>query len=112
MLDLLFGSHVAEKVLLYLHSYESGYAREIARTFDIRVNQVSQQLVKFADAGFLVSRTAGRTRLYEWNPRNPLVGPLRQFLADALVLLPESQREAYYQQRTRPRTRNKPVIPV
>ena len=35
--------------------------------------QVQKQLLKLESGGVLVSRLAGRTRLYEWNPRNVLV---------------------------------------
>ncbi len=88
MLHAIVGSATAEKVLLYLQNYEQAYGREIADTFEIAQSQVQKQLVKLEAGGLLVSRLAGRTRLYQWNPRNPLVATLRELLGLALESLP------------------------
>lgn len=109
MLEALFGSTTAERVLLYLQVYEQGYARGIARTFGLPVSQVQAQLVKFEDTGLLVSSTVGRTRLYVWNPRNPFVAPLRVLLEEILRALPEAEVRAYFRERTRPRKAGKPL---
>ena len=81
----------------------------MAQTFGIRPVQVQNQLKKFEAGGWLVSRSVGRTRLYSWNPRNPLVGPLRQFLQAAIDTLPDDEVRAYYRQRRRPRRAGKPL---
>ncbi len=109
MLDTLFGSKSAKAVLLFLQTYGEGYGREMAQTFGIRPVQVQNQLKKFEAGGWLVSRSVGRTRLYSWNPRNPLVGPLRQFLQAATDTLPDDEVRAYYRQRRRPRRAGKPL---
>lgn len=109
MLEAVFGGRAAERTLLYLECYGEGYPRGIARTFDMSVSQIHKQLTKLEENGILVSREAGRTRLYTWNPRNPLVKPLRALLRDALAALPQSELERYYRQRRRPRTRGKPI---
>jgi hypothetical protein len=36
---------------------------------------------------------AGRTRLYEWNPRNVLVPPLRGLLQATLEALPPAEQQ-------------------
>ncbi len=107
MLEALFGSSSAERVLLYLQNYDQGYGREIAATFGIAQSQVRKQLEKFESGGLLVSRLIGRTRLYEWNPRNPLVPSLRSLLAEALASLPPADRQRYLRRRTRPRRSGK-----
>lgn len=103
MLEVIFGSSAAERVLIYLQNYEQGYGREIAATFDMAQSQVRKQLEKFESGGVLVSRLVGRTRLYQWNPRNPFVPPLRGLLGKAIESLPREDRERYLRRRTRPR---------
>jgi len=109
MLDTLFGSKSAKKVLFYLQNYGEGYGREIAQTFGVGPIQVQNQLKKLEEEGLLVSRLAGRTRIYTWNPRNPLVKPLRTFLETATDALPEPEIQAYYRKRRRPRKPGKPL---
>ena len=107
MLEAIVGSPTAEKVLLYLQNYEQAYGREIADTFDIAQSQVQKQLIKLEAGGLLVSRLIGRTRIYQWNPRNPLVVALRELLGLALESLPAADQQRYYRQRTRPRRSGK-----
>ena len=107
MLDVLLGSKSARAVLLFLQTYGEGYGREIAQTYGIRPVQVQNQLKKFEGGGWLVSRSVGRTRVYSWNRRNPLVAPLRQFLQAAIETLPDDEIRAYYRQRRRPRRAGK-----
>ena len=107
--ETLFGSKSTERVLFYLETYGEGYGREIARVFGIRPIQVQNQLRKLEEAGWLVGRPVGRTRLFTWNPRNPLVKPLRAFLLAAIDTLPESEIQEYYRRRRRPRRQGKPV---
>jgi hypothetical protein len=110
MLDLIFGSATAEKVLLYLERYEEGYAQAIADTFDgVSVSMVQQQLARFERAGLLASVLKGRTRLFLWNPRYPFLAEVRALLAKALRALPDSERRRYFSQRRRPRRSGKPA---
>ena len=51
----------------------------------------------------LVSRSVGRTRVFEFNPRNPTADRLRQFLTAELAALPKTIVEQYFQERRRPR---------
>lgn len=107
MLEAILGSTAAERVLFFLQNYEQGYGREIAATFEMAQSQVRKQLEKFESGGILVSRLVGRTRLYQWNPRNPLVRPLRALLRAAIDSLPPSDRDRYFRRRTRPRRSGK-----
>jgi biotin operon repressor len=108
MLEAIVGSVAAEKVLLYLQSYEQAYGREIAATFGISSNsQVQKQLLKLEPGGLLVSQLVGRTRLYQWNPRNPLVPPFRALLEVALDSLPAAAQQRFFRKRTRPRRSGK-----
>ena len=108
-LDAVLGNRTAAVVLLFLENYGSGYSREIARTCDIPLSVVQDQLKKLEAAGVLISRTVGRTRVFEFNPRNPTAGRLRQFLSAELAALPNSVLERYFRDRRRPRRTGKPL---
>jgi DNA-binding transcriptional ArsR family regulator len=108
MLDVVFGSQAATRVLLFMQNYGQAYAREIARTYEsTSLSQVQKQLAKFEQGGLLVSRLVGTVRLYEWNRRNPVVSPLREFLQATIELLPAEEIEKYFMQRRRPRRAGK-----
>ena len=98
----IFGSRSAYQVLMYLENYEKGYASEIARTFSISLNQAQNQLKKFEDAGVLISREEGKTRMYYFK-RSPITDGLRRFLREMLELLPTETTEKYFRRRRRPR---------
>jgi len=102
----LFGSESAYRVLMFLENYSKGYASQIARTFDISLNQAQSQLKKFEDIGLLVSRTEGTTRMYYFK-KSPVSDALRKFLRSMLDVLPRSTIEKYYRQRRRPRRHGK-----
>ena len=107
MLEAILGGVAAERVLLYLQSYEEAYGREIATVFEIPISEIQKQLRKLEVGGILVSRLAGRSRLYTWNPRNPLVTALRNLLQEALESLPKSEQSKYFRGRRRPRRSGK-----
>ena len=98
----LFGSESSYRVLMYLENYEHGYASQIARTFGISLNQAQKQLIKFEEAGLLVSRNEGTTRTYYFK-RSPITDALRVFLRSMLELLPRATIEKYFRERRRPR---------
>jgi len=107
MLNAIVGSKGAERVLLYLQNYGEGYAGSIAETYGMSSSEVQKQLRKFEEGGFLVSRPIGKARVYTWKPGNPLVKDLRKLLQTSLDYLPESEQQAYYRQRRRPRRAGK-----
>jgi hypothetical protein len=109
LLSGLFGTETAEKVLLYLKNYGSGYPRGIATAYEIPVSQVQRQLERFEREGILVSRLVGRTREYRWNPRYLFLEELDSLLAKALAALPEDYQRKYFRTRTRPRRKGKPL---
>jgi len=109
MLQPLFASKAAERVLLYLENYGEGNATGIARTFACPLSVVQKQLFKFEQSGVLVSRLVGRTRLYSWNPRFALKKELRALLAGALALRPREEIRRYFRERRRPRRMGKPL---
>ena len=77
--------------------------------FDANLYAIQRQLDKLEAGGVLVSRTAGRTRLYQFNPRYPFLNELKQLLEKALLFYPEDVRENLVMNRRRPRKRDKPL---
>ena len=106
-LDAIFGNRTAASVLLYLQNYYSGYASRIAKTYAVPVSIVQDQLIKLELAGVLVSEKVGRTRVFEFNPRNPTSRRLREFLAAELRALPNEITREYFRDRKRPRRTGK-----
>jgi len=109
MLSKLFGGCNAEKILMFMFVYGEGYARQISRIFDVAFDPVNKQLTKFEDAGILVSRMRGRTKLYTWNPRYPFLKELQALLEKAFEYTTPDEKKAYYTERTRPRKSDKPL---
>ena len=109
MLEPLLGSTNAERVLVFILTRNEGYVREIARVVDGDPDSIQKQLAKFESGGVLVSRAAGRTRLYSFNPRYPFLKELKSLLEKALSFYPEQKREALLMNRRRPRRRGKPL---
>ena len=107
MLEKLFGSKTAERVLMYLFIFQEGYPTEISRVFSIPLNMIQKQLFKFEEGGMLVSRLRGKVRIYQWNPRYPFLNEVKKLLERNFEYLPEDIKERYYRQRTRPRRRDK-----
>jgi hypothetical protein len=109
MLTPLLGSDNSERVLIFLLTRENGYAREIARFFAANLYAVQKQLEKLEAGGVLVSKTAGRTRLYQFNPHYPFLGELVALLEKALSFYPQDVREGLMMNRRRPRGQGKPL---
>jgi predicted ArsR family transcriptional regulator len=107
MLEALFGSKNAERVLIFLHAREEGYAREMARFFETDLKSIQNQLDKLETAGVLSSRMVGRTRPYHFNPRYPFLAELKALLEKALAFYSEEERERLVMNRRRPRGKGK-----
>jgi hypothetical protein len=107
VLEAIFGNRSAVQVLLFLEAYGSGHASRIAATYEVSVMAMQRQLRRLEANGVLLSHTVGRTRVFEFNMRNPSVRNLRTFLAAELDLIPEVEVQAYYRQRQRPRRTGK-----
>ncbi|NIM96399.1 MAG: ArsR family transcriptional regulator [Anaerolineales bacterium] len=109
MLEPLLGSISSERVLIFILVRDEGYATEIAHFFDADLYAIQRQLEKLELGGVFVSRTAGRTRLYSFNPRYPFLDELKSLLAKALSFYPKEEREKLEMYRRRPRRREKPL---
>jgi hypothetical protein len=107
MIKVLLGSKYAEKVVIFILTREEGYAREIASFYNTDVKPIQMQLEKFEKGGVLVSRSVGRTRPYEFNPRYPFLAELKALLEKALSFYPADEQEELTMNRRRPRAKGK-----
>lgn len=105
----LFGSEAAKQTLLYIQNYEKGYAAEIAETFEVSNSMIKKQLEKFEGAGILVAVEVGRSRVFEFNPRYPLLLELKGLLSGLLELQSKEDTKKYFRKRSRPRRKGKPL---
>jgi hypothetical protein len=109
MLEALVGSVNRERVLLFIFARTEGYAREIARYYKSDLDPIQKQLEKLEFGGILVCKTAGRTRLYSFNPRYAFLAELRSLLEKALSFYSANERENLTNIRRRPRRKGKPL---
>lgn len=109
MLAPILGSISSERVLVFTLARREGYAREIARFFATDLAPIQKQLEKLELGGVLVSRTVGRTRLYEFNPRYPFLKELQGLLQKAFSFYEIRERERLAMIRRRPRRKGKPL---
>jgi hypothetical protein len=109
ILDSFLVSEDAERVLLFLAARQKGYATEIAEFYKRNLFGVQTQLEKFESGGLLISNKVGRTRVYEFNPRYPLLKEFLELLQKALQFLPKEERERLTIFRGRPRRKGKPL---
>lgn len=107
MLETLFGSKTAERVLTYLWLYREGYPSELARIFSSPLNMIQKQLAKLEAGGILASQLRGKVRMYKWNARYPFLKELNALLEKNYEYTPEVIKEKYYRHRTRPRRAGK-----
>jgi hypothetical protein len=109
MIEAILGSLSCERVLMFICARKEGYAREIARFYETDLAPIQKQLDKMELAGVLASRTAGRTRLYAFNPRYALLKELTALLDKVIAFLPPGERERLVMVRRRPRRKGKPL---
>ena len=109
MLEALLGSESRERALIFIFARQRGYPTEIARFFETELFSIQRQLDRLEREGVLISELAGRTRLYQFNPRYAFLKELEALLDKALSLYPESDRERLLLNRRRPRRRGKPL---
>ena len=103
-----FGSATRTKALLALRLMGSSYPRELARILGSALNSVQGALRSLEADGLIVARTAGRTRLFELNPRFFAATELRALL-DKLAAADRQLQDTIATLRRRPRRTAKPL---
>ena len=111
MLENLFGNPVIEKVLFYLLKNEKAYASQLSQVFETPLYSFQKALERLEKGGIIVREAQGKTQLYFFNPRYPMLKEIKLFLEKSYEFLPEDFREKYYEAplRKRPRRKGKPL---
>jgi len=109
MLEAVFGSEGAERVLIFLAARGQGYPLEIANTFNMSVSNVQKHLERMERGGLLVNTKIGRSRVYSLNPRYAFKAEVDALLNKAVELSPPSLKETLLLNRRRPRRTGKPL---
>lgn len=109
-LDQLFGSVTTKRILLHLFHYSEIHAAGIAHDYNSSITPFTRKLNGLEEAGILVSRLAGRTRLYQLNPKSAYTTALRKLVEVAYETMPLPEREKIFHERRRPRRKGKPVL--
>ncbi len=111
MLEYLFGTPVIEKVLFYLYINQQCYPSQLKNVFEMPLYSFQRALGRLEKSGVIVSHKEGKTLIYQFNPRYPLLKELKSFLGKAYEFFPVEIREKYYEPtaRKRPRRQGKPL---
>ncbi len=107
MLVPLLGSLSAERALIFILARGEGYARDMARFYETDLYAIQKKLDSLEKGGVLVSRLAGRTRLYTFSPRYPFLSELKSLLGKALSFYAAEEQEKLLLNRRRPRAKGK-----
>jgi hypothetical protein len=111
MLDIILGSKTAQKIFLHLFHYGESYPTAVAKDFNISLGQVQRQFDRFEEAGILISKLFGRTRVYQFNKKNgAIVKPFMEIIEKVYESIPLKEKEIIFRTRRGPRRRGKPVI--
>jgi len=102
MIEGLLGSIYKERILVFILCRQRGYAREIARFYEISLTAVINQLNNFEKNGILTALKQGKTLVYKLNPRYPFLSELEALLEKVVSFYPEDLREKLIYNRRRP----------
>jgi len=109
MIESLLGSVNLERVLIFLQCREEGYAREIAKFYDIPLTPVINQLKKLEVGNVIFAKKQGKTKIYKFNPRFPFQQELRNLLEKVITFYPQDVVQKLQYNRRRPRRSTKPI---
>jgi hypothetical protein len=80
MNEKIFGNKTALLVLLQLYHHHEAHARGIATDLGVSLSPVQNQLERFEQAGVLISKKMGQTRVYVFNMKSPLTKPFKELV--------------------------------
>jgi predicted ArsR family transcriptional regulator len=109
MIENLISPKTKENILIFLAGRKEGYAREIAKYFECSLSPIQNQLENLELAGILISKSVGRTIVFELNPRYAFNKELVSLLEKAISFLPDGEKEKLLMIRKRPRRKGKPI---
>jgi len=110
MLDKILGSEIAMKLMLHLIHYNEIYPSAVANDYKITLSAVQKQFARFEEAGILVSKLVGKTRIYMFNKKSKIANAFYDFVKLYYDGLSLADKEKIFSERRRPRRPGKPVI--
>jgi DNA-binding transcriptional ArsR family regulator len=110
MLDKILGSETAMKIMLHLVHYGEIYPSAVAKDYQISLSGVQKQFQRFEEAGILVSKLVGKSRIYLFNRKSPVVKPFIDLVTVYYDGLSIEDKEHLFGTRRRPRRPGKPVL--
>lgn len=100
----------APKILLHLFHYGETYASAVSKDLSTSLGQVQRGLEHLENAGIVVSKISGKTRIYIFNPKSAYMKTFRDLVRIEYESIPLSERTKIFAERSRPRRRGKPVV--
>ena len=110
MLDKILGSETAMKLMLHLYHHSEIYPSAVAKDSGMSLSPVQRQCERFEEAGILISKLVGRTRVYIFNQKSPVTKAFMNMIKVYYDNLSIKDKEALFSARRRPRRAGKPVI--
>jgi hypothetical protein len=110
MLDQILGSETAQKIFLHLYHYGESYPSAVAKDFNMSLGQIQRQFERFENAGILISKLSGKTRIYQFNKKFSLTAPFMEMVKRVYDSLPLEEKEILFPTRRAPRRAGKPII--
>ena len=110
MNEKIFGNKTALLTLIQLYHHNEVHARGVASDLGVSLSPVQNQLDRFEQAGVLVSKKVGQTRVYQFNMKSPLTKPFKEIVRIIYETLSESDHEKLFPTRRKPRVKGKPVL--
>lgn len=110
MLDKVLGNETAMKLMLQLYHYGEVYPSAVAKDCGMSLSPVQRQCERFEEAGILISKLVGKTRVYIFNQKSPATKAFMNLIKVYYDNLSLKDKEALFSSRRRPRRAGKPVI--
>jgi DNA-binding transcriptional ArsR family regulator len=110
MLDKILGSDIAMKIMLHLVHYEEIYPSAVAKDYELTLSAVQKQFARFEEAGILVSKLVGKTRVYMFNKKSKAAIKFYELVKVYYDGLSVKDKEKIFSERRRPRRHGKPVL--
>lgn len=110
MLNKLFGNDTLALIFLNLYHYGEVYSALVEKNTGISSRPVLNQLNKMEEEGILISRVVGRSRLYQFNPKNPVIKPLKEIINITYSNMNIKMKEKMFKERLRPRAKGKDIL--
>jgi hypothetical protein len=96
MLDPLFGNKNVQRILLFLFVNGSCYGSQLQRLLNAPLTPVQKALLRLEKGGIIQSQIEGKTKLYRFNPRYPVLQELESLLRKTYTLLSPQEKKHYH----------------